>query len=261
MAEEIRDLTDDAAILSVLERDRRWAAYALCDLDPPYRAHSRFVGALRDGHPVAVVLLYTPPTFTAVLPCGDTSGIGAIMARVDKLPRSIFLLVRGADLPAVEMRYRVDSAWVMLRMTVAADDLPPPPPVDAEIVALTGADLPALEALYALHPDTVFEPSMLQRGIYYGAYRDGELVAVAGTHAISRRHRVAAIGNVFTHPTQRGRGLAQATTGAVARALARAGIREIALNVAEDNLPAVAAYSRLGFTVHQPYCEGHATLL
>jgi predicted GNAT family acetyltransferase len=65
---------------------------------------------------------------------------------------------------------------------------------------------------------------MLEHGIYYGAYVygayvAGTLVAAAGTHAISRHHRIAAIGNVCTHLTHRGRGLATATTGAVAQAL------------------------------------------
>jgi predicted GNAT family acetyltransferase len=75
---------------------------------------------------------------------------------------------------------------------------------------------------------------MLEHGIYCGAYVAGTLVAVAGTHAIARRHRIAAIGNVFTHPTHRGRGLA-ATTGAVAQALVPDGAREVALNVAANN--------------------------
>jgi len=32
------------------------------------------------------------------------------------------------------------------------------------------------------------------------------------------------------------------------------------LNVREDNAPAITAYSRLGFSVHEPFWEGAATL-
>jgi ribosomal protein S18 acetylase RimI-like enzyme len=145
-------------------------------------------------------------------------------------------------------------------MAAGAPDLRPAPAVGAEIVRLTVADLPTLQSLYALQPDSIFTPSMLEHGIYYGAYVAGTLVAVAGTHAITRRHRIAAIGNVFTHPAHRGRGLATATTSAVAQALAQDGAREVALNVAEDNPAAIAVYGRLGFAVHMPYWEGYATL-
>src|SRR5437870_5684234 len=118
----IVDLTDDAAILPVLERDRRWAAYALCDLEPPYRAHARFIGAA-GTHGRAVVLVYTLPGFTALLPCGEPGVVRAIIAGAADLPASIFLNVRDADLLSVEACYQVEQKWAMLRMVAGADDL------------------------------------------------------------------------------------------------------------------------------------------
>jgi GNAT superfamily N-acetyltransferase len=148
----------------------------------------------------------------------------------------------------------------MLRYVVTAEMLRPPPAVDAEVRRLTAADLPAVQALYALWPETVFSVLMFTTGVYYGAYRAGELVAIAGTHAVSLRHGMGVIGNVFTHPDHRGAGLATATSGAVSRALIEAGAREVALNVHEENTPAGAAYRRAGFTLHEPFWEGRATI-
>jgi predicted GNAT family acetyltransferase len=100
---------------------------------------------------------------------------------------------------------------------------------------------------------------MIENGIYYGARDGARLVAVAGTHVISRHRRIGAIGGVLTHPDYRGRGLATATTGAVARALVDQGINLIILNVRADNAPAVAAYSRLGFRPWRRFTEGRAS--
>src|SRR5258708_6589259 len=48
----------------------------------------------------------------------------------------------------------------------------------------------------------------------------GRLVSVAGSHVVSAEFAVGATGNVLTHADSRGRGLASATTTAVAMALA-----------------------------------------
>jgi hypothetical protein len=125
----IVDLTDDVVILPVLERDRRWAAYVPCDLEPPYRVHARFIGAVDGEQAGAVVLMYALPTFTALLPCGDPAGVRAIVAEAEDLPASNFLNVRDTDRPSVEERYRVEQKWTMLRMVAGTDDLRPPPHV------------------------------------------------------------------------------------------------------------------------------------
>ncbi len=80
------------------------------------------------------------------------------------------------------------------------------------------------------------------------------MVACAGTHVISDRRDVAAIGGVLTHPAHRGRGLAAAVTAAVARAATqRVGI--VGLNVAESNPRAGRLYGRIGFEDELRYEE------
>lgn len=257
---DIVDAADEDLVLPVLERDRRWAGYALCDLDPPHRAHARYVVAVQDGRPTATVLVYSPPDFTSLQPCGGPAGVRAILDRIGDLPGASYLLVRGVDLPAVAARYTVESAWTMLRMAVSAEALRPAPAVEAEISALNAEDLPAVQELYTLYVGTVFTQFMFEHGTYFGAHIGKQLVAVAGTHASSPRHRIGVIGNVFTQPAHRGRGLGTAVTGAVARALMRRGIEDVVLNVKEDNLPAVASYRKLGFRVHEPFWEGRARI-
>jgi len=81
---------------------------------------------------------------------------------------------------------------------------------------------------------------------------------VAGTHLVAPEEGVAAIGNVYTRPECRGRGLATRLTGAVAAELVRRGIPLVALNVCPENLPAMRAYRRLGFFKYCEFVEGLA---
>lgn len=259
MTSGIIDLADETLILPALEQDRVWASYALCDLDPPHRSYARFVGTAGEA-PEAVVLVYSPPGFTSLLPCGESRVVRRILEGVTWLPASVMVLARKVDLPAVETRYRLQGGWTMLRMAVTANRFQAPSAVNADLVRLTAEHIDAVQAFYAVHPETVFTRLMLQHGVYYGARVDGNLVAVAGTHAVSRRHGAATIGNVFTLPEYRGRGLATATTAAVAQTLLTEGACEVTLNVREDNAPAIAAYRRLGFTVHLPFWEGKGNL-
>lgn len=69
---------------------------------------------------------------------------------------------------------------------------------------------------------------------------------------------MVAIGNVFTRPDWRGRGLAARCTAAVVREALDAGLNPIVLNVRIDNAPAIHVYEKLGFRIHGPMIEGPA---
>src|SRR5690606_9215602 len=107
-----------------------------------------------------------------------------------------------------------------------------------------------------------YDPAQVNRGVYYGVRGDdGRLLAAAGTHAVSLRARIGIVGNVFTAPKARGRGLGLRVTSAVVATLFDLGCREILLNVRADNEAALAIYRRLGFEVHCSFVETVATAL
>ena len=60
------------------------------------------------------------------------------------------------------------------------------------------------------YPENWFDPRMLETRQYFGLRVDGRLVSVAGVHVYSEQYRVAAIGNVVTHPAHRNRGYGKA---------------------------------------------------
>ncbi|MDQ6747948.1 MAG: GNAT family N-acetyltransferase, partial [Candidatus Dormibacteraeota bacterium] len=93
-------------------------------------------------------------------------------------------------------------------------------------------------------------PGQLSQGIYHGVFAGKELVAAAGTHALSLEHGVGAIGNVLTHASHRGKGLASTTTTSVAEELFARGCEEVVLNVRQGNDIALDTYHKLGFRDH-----------
>jgi ribosomal protein S18 acetylase RimI-like enzyme len=134
-------------------------------------------------------------------------------------------------------------------------------PVEGDYVRLTSEFPGRLAALYAHGSTDAFSPAQLKDGAFTGIVVDGQLVAAAGTHLVSGTYGVAAVGNVFTHPNHRGKCHATVTTSGVVAELLGRGIREIVLNVAQDNDAAIHVYQRLGFERYCPFIEGHTERL
>ena len=147
----------------------------------------------------------------------------------------------------------------MLRMVWSEPaSLPRPSPL---VFRVGGDRLAELQSLYRLYADACFGPYQLMQGIFYGVERDGRLVAVAGTHLVAHSYGVAAVGNVFTHPDYRGRGLATTATRAVCDELLDRGIELIGLSVSRSNAAAIRVYEKIGFKRHVPFYEGTAIRL
>ena len=125
----------------------------------------------------------------------------------------------------------------------------------ARAMPLSTSDVDELEALYRLsYPENWFDPRMLETGCYYGIRQGKELVSVAGIHVYSPRYKVAALGNVATHPAYRGQGLATVVCAKLCQSLLRT-VDYIGLNVKADNAGAIRCYERLGFEYVATYEE------
>jgi ribosomal protein S18 acetylase RimI-like enzyme len=154
-------------------------------------------------------------------------------------------------LPAIQAVYRVDPGPTMVRMWVDKARFRPYP---ATVQRLLPVEIGDLNRLYQLGFASWLPPSTVADGVYYGMRVNGQLVAAAGTHVISRSARLAVVGNVLTHVDFRGRGFATAVTGAVTAELLRT-CDQVVLNVRADNPPALSAYRRLGYGEHLRFEE------
>lgn len=258
--------------------DRFFADYALGDLDPAHFQFTEWYGAEEDGELRAVVMLYhdlEPPIFFAT---GEARGIELILERAVTLPQ-IGLSIREEHLPIVEKYYRVERV-PMLKMALLPGDfgqngesrlqpvsehpsdetwLKPRVPAGAwKLQRLDVSHMSRLEELYAYGGGDAFRQRSLELGVFYSIFDGEQLISVAGTHVVSEPERVAALGNVMTHPAYRGRGLATVATNAVCEELFERGIEMIGLSVSRLNEAAQRVYEKIGFKRRVPFFEGTA---
>lgn len=241
-------------VRSLLERDRVWCAYALADLEPRLAPLATWILGAE-----AVLLVFrglTPPLLFAH---GDPAEVEALADGVPPGRYQYGLLATHRARLAPRLRF---SREVQMWRMVLRPERFPVGEAEAGIERLGTGDLAALYELFDDHPDRPdsFEPSQLEDGVFFGVRQEGKLVAVAGTHVVAPGAGVAAVGNVFTRPSFRGRGLARRATNAVVAELLRRQLRTIVLNVARDNAAALTLYRRLGFLPFCGYYEGVAEL-
>ena len=246
----VRATEDRALLRAFLERDRLFAAYALCDLDAREFARTRWGVAMAGAEPVAVVLEYGGYAPQPLFAMGENSGISAILRDVIR-PRAAYAAVLPTALPALEAHYRVEPGPPMVRMWVDRASFRPFP---ADVARLLPVEINDLNRLYQLGFTAWLPPSAIAEGVYYGIRVNGRLVSAAGTHVISPEARLGVVGNVMTHTDFRGRGYATAVTGAVTAELLRS-CDEVVLNVRSDNPPAIQAYRKLGYREHVRFEE------
>jgi len=233
----------------MLERERLWSAYALADLEPPHAAHAQWLAA--EDAVVLVYRAFEPPVLFAA---GSPDGARALLAKIPS-GRYLFTLM-GTHRALLAPRIQESTETQMWRMALRLEKF------DAGLAAgaepLSREDLPAIEELFGEHPDRpdAFDPGQLDDHAFFGVRQGGALVAVAGTHVVSQRRRLAGVGNVFTQPQHRGHGLATQVTAGVLQALLGRGVETIVLNVSMRNAPAIRCYERLGFWPFCGYYEG-----
>jgi len=241
-----RAVTDRSEIAAFLRRDRRYAAYALGDLDGPNRGRVAW-GMAYDGagQPTALVMHHEGLVPQPLFLMGAPDGCRAVLESVLK-PRDAYL--QGTELHEAALRglYDLDAPLQMLRMVVDRDTFTP---FAGPAERLTALDIDDLNRLYQLGFRAGFPPSVVEDGVYYGVRVRDRLVSAAGTHAINPREGIAVVGNVMTHADFRGHDFAKMVTSAVTAELLDR-VDDVALNVHADNEPAVAAYRRLGYRTH-----------
>jgi ribosomal protein S18 acetylase RimI-like enzyme len=255
-------LHDRDAIAAWLRRDPFLHLYAIGDLDDFFWPYTQWYALVDGGEIRQAILCYTgAPMLILHALTGDSPGEMRELLRsvLHLLPRRIYTHLSAKLADVFADQYDVEPHGAYDKMALVD-----PRPLDlidtSAVVQLRPADLTEIAAFYdAAYPGNWFDPRMLETGHYYGIRQDGALLSVAGVHVYSPHYRVAALGNITTHPAARGRGLATLVTAKLCQELRR-NVDHIGLNVRADNASAIACYTKLGFRNIAEYGEYALTL-
>jgi ribosomal protein S18 acetylase RimI-like enzyme len=126
---------------------------------------------------------------------------------------------------------------------------------DENIRKMTVSDIDEINSLYNIaYPSNWFDRRMIETRKYFGYFVNGMLVGIAGIHVYSMQYRIAALGNIATHPDYRGRKIAYKLTSYLCNNLKKT-IDLIGLNVKSENIAAIRCYNNIGFEIRSNYDE------
>lgn len=250
----MRRVKNPDELASLFQRDRTTHIYGLADLEEPYWSSSRW---FRDGDAVVGIVSvgHDWVTVYAMSQEAPESTLRLLEQLLGQVPARTSITGPTGLFETITARRRSRHMGPHWRMIL---DTPPSIDVAHDVVRLTEADVQALADLHESDPGrSFFLPSMLQGNPFVGIWEAGELVASAGTHVVSARYGVAALGAVITRPSHRGRGLGTRATTALVASLWDE-YETIGLNVETANAPALRVYTQIGFRPAFQYEEVEA---
>ncbi len=251
-------IDDRSRLEKFLRRHPYLHLYALGDLDDFFWPDTTWYGFTRNGQLTAICMLYNAITPSVLLALGVPENLPSLQSLVAGIHQNLPINIYGHLSPG--LKSFLTSEWKMephggyLKMAYLNFSGPEIYSTH-KITPITPEMAPETLALcQASNPNHAFEPRMLATEQFLGIRKNGKLVSAGGVHVYSPTYRVAALGNIVTHPAYRGQGMASAITSALCRRLS-VDIDHIGLNVKANNSPAIQIYQRCGFCQIAAYEE------
>ena len=249
-------LHDKDRIEAFLRKNVYLHIYSIGDLDDFLWQKTVWYALENRSEIQAMVLLYAElPRATLHAMCEQRDLMTELLRTIfDILPRRFHAHLSPGVVEAFKEECRIDSYAEFYRMALNSESLPDG--IDcSQVIRLTRNDLDEMLRLYEeSYPGNWFNPAMLETGQYFGIRIKNRLVSVAGVHVYSERYKVAALGNIATHPDFRGNGFGKSVIARLCQSLLEK-VDHIGLNVKADNAIAVSLYEKLGFEIAGSYYE------
>lgn len=249
-------LNNKRIIETSLRKNTNLNIYQIGDLDDFFWPYTTWYGD-NETDPQNIILVYagvTPPTMIA-LTSDDIKGMSTLLKNVKQhLPEKFYchltpgLIELFSEKEVIEdLGTHYKMSLMQLNQNVEIND--------DRIKKLLPGDYETIKSFYSIsYPDNWFDKRMLETGMYYGYFEDGDLTGIAGIHVYSPDYKVAALGNITTHPEHRGKGIATQVTYKLCTELLKK-VDHISLNVEKGNESAMKCYEKIGFEVTAEYEE------
>lgn len=253
---KIEYLNNKNEIEAFLRKNVGLHIYSIGDLDDFFWRNTLWYALKKDDDILDIALLYNGPSLTTLQALSEQVNTMRDLLRLifQRLPDRFHAHLSPGVEGVLTERYEMESCEKHFKMVLNSKRFPNS--VDcSRVIRLTENDLDHMLQLYEeAYPGNWFDPRMLRTRQYFGIKIENKLVSAAGIHVYSKKYRVAALGNIVTHPDYRGRGFAKSVTARLCRSLSES-VDHIGLNVKANNTMAIALYEKLGFEIIIPYYE------
>lgn len=252
---KIQILHKKEEILNFLMNNPALQVYSIGDLDEFFWPRTIWYGLKENEEIKAIILLYVGmsiPTMLAIYHNNFNSTLKLLQSIKAYLPPKFYAHLGSNLISVFDKNNIVELYGPHYKMALKKI---PPIIEDNCIRRLNSDDIEIIEDFYNLsYPDNWFDKRMLETGKYFGYFDEKELVGISGIHVYSKEYRVAALGNITTHPAQRGRQIAFKLTSMLCSDLLK-DVEHIGLNVKADNIAAIKCYQKIGFEIVSRYDE------
>lgn len=237
--------------------------YHLGDLDDTYWPNTTWYAIKASGEIKAVILFYQgmePPILLAIDNHNQSEMIALANDIFPTLPNKFYAHISPNLVNTFQDNFQLEHHGEHHKMNLTQPQAFGGIDTSKAALALQSDGQEIKQLFDHSYPGHWFQERMLDTGKYWCLREQNRIVSVAGVHVFSEQYRVAALGNIVTHPDKRGKGFGAIVTAALCKNLIPI-TDTIGLNVKVDNSSAIAVYKKLGFEVVANYHEYMASQL
>jgi len=250
-------LRDKKIIESHFRKNTDLNLYQIGDLDDFFWEYTDWYALSAGDELKQIILLYFGTDLPVIMALCDRelNEMKSLLNKITSyLPKKFYSHLSEGLAEVLEKTYNYAGHGKYLKMSLRKENLNCELK-DTNVKRLTVSDLDSVKEFYSeSYPDNWFDKRMLETGKYFGYFVEGKIAGISGIHVYSPLYKVAALGNITTHPFHRGKSICTMLTSVLCKDLFKT-VDKIGLNVHSENKAAIRSYEKVGFKITGKYEE------